>query len=105
MERSEMSSPTCTSLSHDTERCLKAKTTNLHRTPPLIMHIVTACAPSPCRVKQIVERVDNLFSFVLTSFQSPVNCTCAVAATVGTSLAYTNLHTVSLRAVVAALLP
>ena len=40
MERSEMSSPTYTSLSHDTERCLKIKTTNLHQTPPLIMHIV-----------------------------------------------------------------
>ena len=40
MERSEMSRPTYTSLSHDTERCLKTKATNLHRTPPLIMHRV-----------------------------------------------------------------
>ena len=42
MERSGMLNPTCTSLSHDTERCLKTKATNLYRGPPLIMHIVVA---------------------------------------------------------------
>lgn len=42
MERSGMLRPTCRDLSHDTERCLKTKTTNLHRAPPLIMHIVVA---------------------------------------------------------------
>ena len=40
MKWSGMLRPTCTLLSHDTERCLKTKTTNLHRTPPLIMHSV-----------------------------------------------------------------
>jgi hypothetical protein len=46
MERSEMSSPAYTSLSHDTERSFKTKTTNLHWTPPLIMHSVVARARS-----------------------------------------------------------
>jgi hypothetical protein len=35
-----MSSPTYTSLFHDTKHCLKTKTTHLNRTPPLIMHSV-----------------------------------------------------------------
>jgi len=42
MKRSGMLRPTAAKLSHDTERYLKTKTTNLHGTPPLIMHSVCA---------------------------------------------------------------
>lgn len=40
MKRSEMSSPTYTSLIRDTEHCLKLKLQIYTQPPPLIMHIV-----------------------------------------------------------------
>ena len=74
MERSEMSSTTYTSLSHGTERCLKTKTTNLHRTPPLIMHIVAGCArpPSPFLFSKFVRCP----SYCLDSKQLQIVCCC-----------------------------
>jgi len=47
MERSGMFSATYTSLSTVTKRCLKTKATNLHWTPPLHKHFVSACALLP----------------------------------------------------------